>query len=291
MLTAAILFFLLAAAPAGVFVWNLRYYRPLPEPGELAGELPAVSVLIPARNEAGRIGPTLDALLASRGVRYEVIVLDDASEDGTAEVVAERARGDERLRLERSRPLPAGWNGKQHACWQLAGMARYELLVFLDADVRVLPGALRRIAGAAARRRAGLISGFPREQAVRLGERLLVPLIHFVLLGYLPMGRMRRSRSPAYAAGCGQLMVAWREAYFAAGGHGAIRASRHDGLALPRAFREAGQVTDLFDGDDLGVCRMYEGLGETWRGLAKNATEGLGSPGLILPSSLLLLGG
>ena len=70
-----------------------------------------------------------------------------------------------------------------------------------------------------------------------------------------------------------------------------LRDSLHDGVKLPRVFRKAGFQTDLFDSTDLATCRMYQTNGETWRGLGKNATEGLAAPGAILPMTLLLLGG
>lgn len=93
------------------------------------------------------------------------------------------------------------------------------------------------------------------------------------------------------ARGCGQLFMAHREAYDKAGGHAAIRSSLHDGLTLPRAFRRAGFMTDLFDATDIATCRMYRRWREVWHGLAKNAGEGLASPTMIGPATLLLLGG
>jgi len=75
------------------------------------------------------------------------------------------------------------------------------------------------------------------------------------------------------------------------GGHAVIRASLHDGLTLPAAFRRAGFATDLFDATDVACCRMYHGAGELWRGLAKNATEGMAHPARIVPFTLFLLGG
>ena len=82
-----------------------------------------------------------------------------------------------------------------------------------------------------------------------------------------------------------------RDAHFAAGGHRAIRATLHDGVKLPRAFRASGLTTDLFDATPIATCRMYRTGREVWRGLAKNATEGLAHPVAIGPWSLLLLGG
>ena len=139
--------------------------------------------------------------------------------------------------------------------------------------------------------RADLASGIPLQETGTLVEKLVIPLNHFVLLGFLPLARMRRSRHPAYAAGCGQFFLARRSAYEAAGGHAAIQASLHDGITLPRAFRAAGFRTDLCDLTEIATCRMYRTAGDVWRGLAKNATEGLASPGMILPATAILLGG
>lgn len=157
--------------------------------------------------------------------------------------------------------------------------------------MRLAPDGLARAVAFLETSGAGLVSGFPRQETVTFLERLLIPLIHFVLLGFLPMGWMRRSLRPSYAAGCGQLFMARREAYLQAGGHAAIRASLHDGITLPRAFRRAGIATDLFDATDVATCRMYRDAGEVWRGLAKNAVEGVAAPGRIIPISVLLLAG
>ncbi len=279
---------LCALLPALLFRRNLRLYAPPPAPGD---ERPAISVLIPARDEEGSIRGAVEAALASTGVDIEVIVLDDHSADRTAAIVREIAARDPRVRLEPAPPLPAGWNGKVHACSVLAGLARHPLLLFVDADVRLAPDGAARAAVFLAASGADLASGVPRQETVTFLERLLIPLIHFVLLGFLPVARMRRSLHPAYGAGCGQLFLARREAYEKAGGHAAIHGSIHDGVDLPRAFRRAGHATDLFDATDVASCRMYRSAGEVWRGLAKNATQGLAAPGKIVPATLLLLAG
>jgi hypothetical protein len=278
----------LAAIPALLFLLNLRHYRPPPSPN---GTTPAVSVLIPARNEERSLGAALAAVRASRGIDLEVLVLDDSSEDGTARIAAEHAARDGRVRLLRGPPLPTGWCGKQHACAVLARAATHPLLLFVDADVRLAPDGVARLAAFLHASGADLVSGLPRQQTATLLERLVIPLVHFILLGFLPLGRMRRSLHPAYAAGCGQLFLARRDAYQRMGGHAAIRTTLHDGIELPRAFRSAGLRTDLCDATTVATCRMYRGAAELWRGLAKNATEGLARPALIGPFTLLLAGG
>jgi Glycosyl transferase family 2 len=278
-----------AAIPALLFLVNLRFYRP--PPLETRVEPISVSVLIPARNEEKSIVAAVEAALASRGVAVEVIVLDDHSDDATATLVARLAECDPRVRLLAGPLLPPGWCGKQHACAVLARSARHSLLVFVDADVCLAPDGLARLAAFREKAGADLVSGIPHQETGTLLEKLVIPLIHFILLGFLPMFWMRTSRHPAFAAGCGQLFLARREAYETMGGHAVIRASLHDGITLPRAFRAAGMATDLCDFTDLATCRMYRGARDLWFGLAKNATEGLAKPAVIVPATGLLLGG
>jgi hypothetical protein len=274
---------LCAVIPAVMFVVNLRRYC---EPG--AAMAAGVAVLIPARNEEANIAGCVESVLASVGVELEVLVLDDASTDRTAAIVGSIAERDPRVRLVAGQELPLGWNGKQHACWLLAKEADAELMVFLDADVRLEKDAVARCVGDLKRRNVALLSGFPRQITVGWLEKLLLPLIQFVLLGFLPMGRMRSTTKAAYAAGCGQFFLVERVAYFASGGHEAIRATRHDGLRLPQAMRRAGFRTDIVDLTALASVRMYDSAGAVWLGLAKNATEGLGAPGRIVPLTFLL---
>ncbi len=161
----------------------------------------------------------------------------------------------------------------------------------MDADVRLAPDALARMAAFMERAGCALASGIPRQEMGTVSERLLIPLIHFVMLSFLPIRRMRATLDPACCAGCGQLFIARRERYLACDGHRAIRGSLHDGAKLPRVFRSAGFKTDLFDATDIAVCRMFLTNPAVWRGLGRNAHEGLAAPRLIGPATLLLAGG
>ncbi len=279
---------LLALVPAALFLRNLALYAPLPQPG---ADRIRCSVLIPARNEEGNIAAALRSILQSEGVDLEIIVLDDGSTDHTADIV--RAfTADARVRLETAGPLHGNWCGKNFACHQLAALATHPLLIFMDADVRVSRAdSLARLAEFVGRSGASLVSGVPHEETRSLAEKLIIPLIHFVLLGFLPLERMRKSTDPRFAAACGQILAVRRDAYDRAGGHTAIASRIHDAVALTRAFRSHGFATDLFDATDTFRCRMYRRATEVWHGFAKNAHEGLGSPQLILPATLLLLGG
>ena len=248
-----------------------------------------VAILIPARDEAAGIAACVQGALASTGVALEVIVLDDHSSDATATIVERLATTDPRLRIASAPALPAGWSGKVHACHVLARLTDAPNLIFIDADVHLEPDAAARLAGALAT--MDLVSGVPRQRMESLAELLIIPMINMLLLGYLPILLARRDPRPALAAACGQMIAVRTNAYTAAGGHAAIRATLHDGLALPRRFRDAGLRTDLVAGASLASCRMYAGWRTVLQGTLKNATEGLATPVALPIWTLLLLGG
>jgi glycosyltransferase involved in cell wall biosynthesis len=258
-----------------------------------SADAPLVTVCVPARNEAANLEacvrgilacePALaSALGATRPGLVEVMVYDDQSTDDTPRILARLCAEDSRVRAASVVPLAQGWNGKQHACWRMSREARGAWLAFTDADVRFAPSCLAAALARATDTKAALISAFPRQLTGSLPESLAVPMIFFILLSYLPFPRMRRTNDPSSSAGCGQFLLVRRDAYDASGGHEGFKDSMHDGIKMPRAVRRAGFHSDLVDGTDLLECRMYRGLGQTWRGFAKNAYEGLGSVGLLV---------
>ena len=283
----AIIACVFAAIPAALTWQNLKIFCISPQ----AECLEPVSVLVPARNEERVLDGFIRNILASRGVQLELVVLDDASTDSTAQCVSQWSDRDPRVRLVHGKKLPQGWCGKQHACYQLAESARFDTLLFLDADVTVQPDAIARSVAFLNRSKVDLGSGFPHQETPTVAGWLLLPLIHFVLLGYLPLSRSRLSNDPSLAAGCGQLFITTRSAYDKAGGHAVIKSSLHDGIMLPRAFRKAGLRTDIFDASDIASCRMYETNRDVLQGITKNATEGIGAPKTIVPFTILLGGG
>ncbi|MCP4191551.1 MAG: glycosyltransferase [Planctomycetaceae bacterium] len=278
-----------AVGSAILFVVNLNLFRKATKKIAALDSIPTVSVLIPARNEVDRISKTLDAVLANLEVELEVIVLDDHSDDGTDRAVTQIAARDERVRLVPGKPLPAGWCGKQYACQQLAAQAGHEHLLFLDADVHLAPDAICRAVAQHQRVGVALLSGFPKQRVESLGEALLIPLMHIVLLTYLPFVLMRRTLMKGASAGCGQFFLTTKSAYEQVGGHATVKASLHDGVQLPRQFRQAHLKTDVFDASDIASCRMYHGWQQTWNGLEKNAYEGIANERLIVPFTLLML--
>ncbi|CAN5253553.1 glycosyltransferase [soil metagenome] len=252
---------------------NTRLLRTLPaDPPPVPA---AVAVLIPARDEADRIGDCLRAVLAQQRVSdLTVLVLDDGSTDGTAAAVRAVAAGDPRLRLLPGAPLPSGWLGKPHACWQLAQASPgAEILIFLDADVRLEP---RAVAGSIALLVEGdldLVSPFPRQVAVGAAERLVQPLLAWSWLTFLPLRLAERSVRPSLTAVIGQLLVVRRTSYDRAGGHRAVRSQVLEDLALARRTPRAA----VADGSALASCRMYAGWPEVRAGYRKSLWSAFGS--------------
>jgi len=272
---------------AGLAVWNLCLFRRAPR---IVEDEASVSVLIPARNEEANIEGAVRAACAQTHRKVEVVVLDDGSTDTTPRLLASLRTECPRLRVVGGKPLPAGWAGKAWACWQLAGEhARHDWLLFVDADVRLSPEAVSRALAAARARRVDFLSAFPRQLVPTAGEALLAPLMYLLLVAYLPMAFIRWTRLPSLSAATGQFMLVRREAYLAADGHRAVRATLHDGVKLARRMKRAGFPIGIVDGQDLATCRMYAGFRASWRGFARNAYEALGSPvALIIMATLNL---
>jgi len=277
----------LAAIPAVLGAANLLFQ---PRARGVPGKGALVSILVPARDEEANIESCLRAALASRGAAVEVVVMDDGSRDATPAVVRRLAVDDARVRLLSAPALPPGWTGKVHACARLAEAARGTHLLFLDADVRLAPDAAAALASHAERHGLAMVSGVPRQVIRTVGEALTVPTINLLLLGYLPGGGRATSERASLAAACGQMVLCGRGAYEAVGGHGSIRGTLHDGLALARRFRAGGHRTEVVDGAPLASCRMYRNFAEAWAGFTKNAREGMATP-LGLPVWTVLLAG
>jgi glycosyltransferase involved in cell wall biosynthesis len=259
--------------------WNLTRLRvPAADPPEAAEP---VSVLLPLRDEAHRVEPCLRAVLAQEHVpRLEVLVLDDGSTDGTADVVRGVVGSDPRVRLLVGGPdgPPAGWLGKPWACHRLAEAASGGALVYVDADVVLAPQAVAASVALLRAARLALLSPYPRQEVGTLAERLVQPLLQWSWLTTLPLGPAERSPRPSLAAANGQLLVVDAAAYRRAGGHAAVRGEVLDDVALLRAVKRAGARGVVADGTALASCRMYEGWADLSAGYTKSLWSAFGSP-------------
>jgi hypothetical protein len=241
-----------------------------------------VSVLVPARDEAGQVGDCIHALRAqtgldASGLALELLVLDDASTDGTAEAARTACGGDPRVRVLTGASPPAGWLGKPHACAQLAAAAGGDVLVFVDADVVVAPDGIAATVGLLDSG-LDLVSPYARQLADGAGPRLVQPLLQWSWLTFLPLGLVERLPTPSLTAANGQLLACSAQAYAAAGGHAAVADRVLDDVALARAFKRAGLTATVADGTQVATCRMYGSWGELIEGYTKSLWAAFGSP-------------
>jgi chlorobactene glucosyltransferase len=248
---------------------NRRRLRLLGDYGRPA-TWPRVSILVPARNEAGNIGPCVRSLLAQRYPDFEVLVLDDHSSDRTWQILSCLAAEDDRLQLFRGQPLPEGWLGKHWACHQLAQRADGQLLLFTDADTRHHPDILEEAVAALQAEGAELLSVLPRQRVVSWGERLVVPLIPWSICAFAPLTLAYRWRLPALSAAVGQFMLFQRQAYEAIGGYEAVKQHIVDDISLARRVKRQGLRWRLANGSRRISCRMYQNFGQVVEGLSKN---------------------
>lgn len=239
-----------------------------------------ISVLIPARNEERTLEAAVRSALAAGA--HEVWVCDDGSTDRTPEILARLSQEDARVRSFQGAALPEGWAGKVHACAQLAERAGAERLVWMDADVTLQPWGLRRLLSLHETHRADVVTAVPRQITGTWLEHLVLPLLHFTYVSWLPLPLIWKSRDPRFLAANGQLLSLSREALTTVGGWASIRGAIVDDMALCRRAKERGLRVVFADGFHMANCRMYNHPRQVWEGFSKNLFEGLGGSVVLL---------
>ena len=252
----------LMCAAGWLIGWLIGWSKRLPASDR--ADAVSVTVIVPARNEAERIGPLL-AVVASAGI--DVIVVDDGSTDATAVLAA--AAGATVAGVERA----PGWTGKAWACWSGATAARGDVLVFLDADTVATPSAIRQLARRAAAS-GGLVSVQPHHRIARWHEYFSA-LPNLVAVMGAGTGRAPRGSRWRGPAAFGMAMAIPRRIYFDVGGHSVRPSAVIDDLALAATVHEAGAPVETWcGGADISVRMYAEGVGQLVRGWTKNLVAG-----------------
>jgi chlorobactene glucosyltransferase len=262
----------------------LTFPRLKPAP---ALDTPLVSILVPARNEADQIAQTLISLQEQSYPDFELILLDDGSSDGTLEIAQQTTQGDPRVQVISGQPLPPGWLGKNWACHQLSQQANGELLVFTDADVCWGNQALSAVVSLLQRTRADMLTVWPTQRTETWSERLIIPMMMFVVIGYLPEILVRYTPWPIFAAANGQCLAFRQAAYDQIDGHRGVRDNIIEDMGLAWAIKRAGLHLVMALGDRLIKTRMYKNWQEVIDGFAKNILAGHGGQPFFLVLSAI----
>lgn len=244
---------------------------------------PLLTIMIPARNEEINIRACLQSVLDCRtdSIDIEVLVMNDHSEDRTVDEIQRIIQHDKRVHLFHSAPLPEGWMGKSYACHQLVQHAKGEWWLFIDADVRLEVEGLEAAMITARSQGKGLISGFPRMETGTWLEKILVPMMAFVIAYHLPIIMVRRSRSPLFVAVTGAWLMVHPESYARAGGHESIANQIVEDMELARAVKRTGDPVTLANVQQYTSARMYRNAAQVWEGYKKNIFVGAGRSPLL----------
>lgn len=229
-----------------------------------------VSILIPARNEEKNIANLLHDLQNQDYQNIDVIVFNDLSSDKTEEIVSNIAKTDKRIQLINSDGLPNGWLGKNFACNSLAMHAKGDYLLFLDADVRVKGGIIKNTIAIAEKHKLGLLSIFPKQKMLSLGELLTVPNMNYILLTLLPLVLVFKSKFASLAAANGQFMLFSKTKYFETLPHEKFKNNKVEDIEIARYYKQNNIPIACLLGNYTIECRMYNCFNEAVNGFSKN---------------------
>jgi len=248
-----------------------------------------VSILIPARNEADNIIQLLQSIKDQDYRNYEVIILNDHSTDQTYDLVHRFCIDNPRFRIINGAPLPPGWLGKNFACHQLAEQAKGKYFFFIDADESIKRGLVNSMIDRVETGNLALLSIFTNQVMKTMGEKLTVPLMHFILINLLPLRLVRLAKNPSLAAASGQCMFFKSRSYLQNQWHERVKNKVVEDVEIIKLVKQEKFNAEALLGNNLIYCRMYNNLNECLNGFSKNLLAGFGSNILILLFYLLLV--
>jgi chlorobactene glucosyltransferase len=250
-----------------------------------------VSVMVPARNEEANIERCLDSLLRQSYSDYEIIVLDDHSEDRTWEIISDyQRRHPERIRAVRGKPLPeSDWYGKPHALQQLSAYATGEYFMFTDADTTHGPDSIAWAVTNIEWHHVDFISGYVRQELRTIGEILLVPATYLMTTVIMPLWLIAVTHTPVFSFAVGQMIMFRRKAFEGIGGFSSVSMRISEDIYVCRLLKKAGFRVIFLDMRKHVSCRMYEGFQGAFNGISKNIYDFFNRRVSLLAGSALLV--
>lgn len=247
----------------------------------------SVTILIPVRNESENIADLVLSLQAQQFLtKPEIIFINDSSTDETADKLQEAKDGGAQIKVINAPALPEGWLGKPWALQQGYLQATGEVVVTLDADVRLTSTAIAQALAMLGDR--SFISPYPRQIAKTFSERLIQPLLQWSWMSTVPLRIAEKSSRTSLAVANGQFFVVKKGALDQIGGFSAIASEVLDDMELARALIGSGAKGGVADGSSLAQTRMYKNFAEIKAGYGKSLWKAFGGKNGSLGAILFL---
>ena len=259
-----------------------------------------ISVCIPARNEENTLPHLLKSLLDQKGIEFDVHVLNDQSEDSTGEILSSFQKSyPDKLFVHEGKPKPGEWHGKPWACQQLGKLATGDIILFLDADTTLYPGALKKISTNFSYYNLDMLTAWPEQVLGTFWEKTVIPLIYYGLNTILPSIYVYRKPKwmpsfvykqfkSSFAAANGQCIGFKKSAYLQMGGHSTVKKEIVEDVQLAKEAKSRGLTLRMFNGAGTVMCRMYQSNSDMFNGLRKNFLAGFGNSLILFLFSALL---
>lgn len=229
-----------------------------------------VSILIPARNEEKNLSSLLESIKKQTYTNFEVIILDDHSQDDTYKIANSYSEKDQRFIVFKGKELEIGWLGKNWACHQLSEKANGQYLIFLDADTQVSKDLINSSITYLKNKNLKLLSLFPEQITISLGEKIVVPFINHVLLNLLVLHFIKIPYFSSLSAANGQFMLFDANNYKNNLWHKKEKGSVAEDISIIKDMKKNKFKVASLLGNNLIKCRMYTGLNECISGFEKN---------------------
>jgi len=237
-----------------------------------------ISIMIPARNEEKNISALLDSILRQSYSNYEILVLDDFSQDNTYSIINEYSKKDRRITVFKGSELPDDWLGKNWACYQLAQQAKGNYLLFIDADVTLAEHSIANAVNELKNKNASMLSVFPTQKIHGFGALLVVPLMNWLLLNFLPLKFVYKTKNRQFTAANGQFLLIETDVYKQIGTHQSVKDKVVEDMEIVRKVKSEGFKAITLLGNDSVFCEMYESFPEAFYGFSKNFYRGFNLP-------------
>lgn len=253
----------------------------------------SISVIVPLRNEANNVGELVASLRDQENLtQVEFLLLDDNSEDETLALLHQHTSGQSNFHILTGSTLPQGWIGKTWALQQLFDKSSGEIIISVDADVRLVPDAISKSVILLKNAQLDFLSPYPKQLALSWPEKLIQPLLQWSWMSTVILRVAEKSSLASTVVANGQFFVVRRAALAQVGGYESVRNKVLDDVELARTLVKQGSHGCVANGAEIASTRMYSSWKEIQAGYGKSLHAAFGSVfGSALAITFLFLTG